>query len=211
MKKLSMPAHHRTRFDLWYALSPRLIEFADAVGKQRFELNMPERLNEPRLDRHQLGPRGELAAGCWLGMPLEDVMRQMQRKQGKGTPDLGKNLGVRTRSQWRYELNVMDRDPSEFKYLLVTEVHFRGTLYHVMRGWLDGARCKEARVDDPGKKKVPGHFVPEEWLHDPIELRARVTAHFNRSTPEEDPAEMMRDIGRVAFGLRYDAHGRLIS
>lgn len=118
--------------------------------------------DEAHWNSHVEGALGEVAVAKVLGRywsPSCNVFR---------APDIGRNIGVRTRSKHTYDLIVRPDDDPDCYYVLVTGIAPEYRVHGYMRG-------HEARRDawwkDYGDKQLPAWFVPQSALYDINDLR----------------------------------------
>jgi hypothetical protein len=112
-------------------------------------------------NRHIEGACGEIAAAKALGRYWEPSCDTF------GAADIGKRIGVRTRSKHNYDLYVRPRDNVEYAYVLVTgkAPHF------IVHGWQFGSEVRRLGTVETYGGRPPMWVLKQDLLRPLSELR----------------------------------------
>jgi hypothetical protein len=113
--------------------------------------------------KHVEGACGEVAVAKVLGRFWSPTVNVFN------APDIGRTIGVRTRSRHDYDLNIRPNDKPQHAYVLVTG---RAPNF-IVRGYIIGADARRGKWLRDYGGRPPAWFVPQASLLDIDELRLR--------------------------------------
>lgn len=162
------------------SISPEVDEQLTVIGKAKFRENvekkkMQDRGAEPDLVKQELnqimGVKGEYCTSFFYLKDHALAMKQLEHLDVKGSPDVGDNVGVRTRKLWEWACQVAPKDRNDLSYVLVTRVKMKVGLRYLIRGWITGKEAKEiVPLSNPTGRGDDAHWVPATMLYEPESL-----------------------------------------
>jgi hypothetical protein len=139
---------------------------------------------EDPIENLWIGQCGEMAVAKYTGEPYEGGVGRFKSK-----PDQS-GFDVRTRTKWRYELNIRKGDRLDRPWILVTEIEPKRK--YVIRGWIDGTEALKVPLTSPDGR-TDARFVPTPDLH-PMEEHPRKTAKWGLALRRPQEPRSLSDL-----------------